>query len=161
MIDLARKQAATNGLQTERIQFVQNSQPDLKCFPDNHFDFVGTYIVLQHIPDKKVIESYISEFIRVLKPGGVLFFQIPTHVSLLRRLQPRRRLYALLRAVGFSNSFLYERMGLHPVFYNFIPLQRVNELLDSCKILDVVSVGAANDAVTSSTFFVTKPSYEN
>jgi ubiquinone/menaquinone biosynthesis C-methylase UbiE len=43
---------------------------DLKEFNDNSFDMIVTYSVLHHIPDYL---SIIREFIRVLKPGGILF----------------------------------------------------------------------------------------
>ena len=72
MIDYARKMM----LKQHRCQFVVNSQPNLQIFRDDYFDFVLSVLVLQHmLPDLSC--SYISEFLRVLKPGALAYFQIP------------------------------------------------------------------------------------
>ncbi|MGA7212809.1 MAG: class I SAM-dependent methyltransferase [Terrimicrobiaceae bacterium] len=43
-------------------------------------DYLQTYIVLQHIhPD--LIFHYFSEFARILAPGGILYFQLPTSLG--------------------------------------------------------------------------------
>jgi len=54
----------------------KNNGSDLSIFPDNHFDFCYSYIVFQHIPDKKIVVNYIHEVSRVLKPGGLFRFQV-------------------------------------------------------------------------------------
>ena len=64
-------------------------------FGDDAFDVVFSYIVLQHIPARSIQERYISEAIRVLKPGGMAALQ-------LRRRNP----YALGRNLS-------ARLGLH------------------------------------------------
>ncbi len=56
--------------------FYLNLAENLRCFPDNTFDFVITLITLQHIP-KPCALRYIAEFARVVKPGGIVVFQIP------------------------------------------------------------------------------------
>jgi SAM-dependent methyltransferase len=53
-----------------------NPADDLRLFPDNSFDLVYSNIVLQHM-EPRYSESYIGEFIRVLKPGGMTYFQLP------------------------------------------------------------------------------------
>jgi ubiquinone/menaquinone biosynthesis C-methylase UbiE len=52
------------------------SGSDLARFPGNHFDFVYSYAVFQHIPSAAVVFSYLREIVRVLKPGGVAHLQI-------------------------------------------------------------------------------------
>lgn len=52
------------------------SGSDLRLFPDSHFDFVYSYAVFQHIPNRDVVFSYLRETERVLKPGGVARLQI-------------------------------------------------------------------------------------
>ncbi len=52
------------------------SGSDLAQFADNHFDFVYSYAVFQHIPSAEVVFSYLRETIRVLKPGGFARLQI-------------------------------------------------------------------------------------
>jgi SAM-dependent methyltransferase len=39
--------------------------------PDESVDFVYSFIVLQHLPSLAVLESYLAEAHRVLRPGGV------------------------------------------------------------------------------------------
>ena len=45
-------------------------------FNANFFDFVYSYIVFQHIPDRAVVLHYLEEARRVLKPGGILCCQL-------------------------------------------------------------------------------------
>jgi 2-polyprenyl-3-methyl-5-hydroxy-6-metoxy-1,4-benzoquinol methylase len=52
------------------------SGSDLAQFPSNHFDFVYSYAVFQHIPSADVVFSYLRETARVLKPGGFARLQI-------------------------------------------------------------------------------------
>src|SRR5712675_2776461 len=49
---------------------------DLACYADGYFDFVYSYAVFQHIPSRDVVFSYLTEAQRVLKPGGILRFQV-------------------------------------------------------------------------------------
>lgn len=50
----------------------------LAPYPDAHFDLVYSYVVFQHIPDKAVIESYVTEARRVLRPGGLFKYLVKT-----------------------------------------------------------------------------------
>jgi ubiquinone/menaquinone biosynthesis C-methylase UbiE len=52
------------------------SGADLQPLADNDFDFVYSYTVFQHIPDRATVLSYLREARRVLKPGGVLRCQL-------------------------------------------------------------------------------------
>jgi len=63
-----------------RCRFVVNASPDLRQFNDQSFDFVYSRIVLQHLPPA-IAGRYISEMVRVLVPGGVLLFQVPTPIA--------------------------------------------------------------------------------
>lgn len=62
-----------------RCEFVVNPHPDLRAFPSASVDFVHSCLVLQHIPPD-VSPSYISEFLRILRPGGLAVFQAPAQV---------------------------------------------------------------------------------
>jgi SAM-dependent methyltransferase len=48
----------------------------LSMFDVGFFDFVYSYIVFQHIPDRDVVLNYLRETGRVLKPGGILRCQL-------------------------------------------------------------------------------------
>jgi SAM-dependent methyltransferase len=73
MIQLAR----THNRLGERCRYHVNEVNDLELFPDRSFDFVCSLLVLQHI-EPCYAKRYISEFIRVLKPGGIAAFQLPS-----------------------------------------------------------------------------------
>ncbi len=70
------RQAAEMAPNRERCTFHTNVAPDLAVFDDDHFDLVHSNIVLQHVgPD--LTRSYIAEFARIVRPGGVVHFQLP------------------------------------------------------------------------------------
>ena len=54
----------------------QNNGVDLVALGDLRFDFVFSFIVFQHIPSQAIIENYIREVGRVLRPGGLFKFQV-------------------------------------------------------------------------------------
>jgi SAM-dependent methyltransferase len=66
--------ARARELHPEGPTFVTNDRTDLSIFPDGRFDFVLSYLVLQHMP-KELELGYIAEFVRVLAPGGRALFQ--------------------------------------------------------------------------------------
>ncbi len=61
----------------ERCRYVLNEVDDLSVFESDRFDFIYTFIVLQHMRPEYSL-NYIKEFIRVLAPGGLAVFQLPT-----------------------------------------------------------------------------------
>jgi SAM-dependent methyltransferase len=48
----------------------------LSAFADASFDFVFSFIVFQHIPERAPIRTYVEEAGRVLRPGGLFRFQV-------------------------------------------------------------------------------------
>ena len=72
MVQLGQKYV-TN---THNCKILESNGVNLSLFPDNHFDFCYSYIVFQHIPEKKIVEQYIEEVSRVLKPGCLFRFQV-------------------------------------------------------------------------------------
>ncbi len=63
-----------------RCRYVLNEQPDLRIFEAESFDFVLTFIVLQHM-NQEYQAQYLAEFLRVLRPGGLCLFQLPDYLS--------------------------------------------------------------------------------
>jgi len=61
----------------ERCRYVVNQVNDLSQFAADEFDFIYTNLVLQHI-ERRYVECYLREFIRVIRPGGLAVFQIPS-----------------------------------------------------------------------------------
>ena len=60
---------------------VENNGTDLAEFSDNSFDFCYSFIVFQHIPEKKIVENYIKEVSRILKPSCLFRFQVRGIIS--------------------------------------------------------------------------------
>jgi SAM-dependent methyltransferase len=49
---------------------------DLSIVPGGNFDFAFSTIVFQHIPSREVIENYVREVHRLLRPGALFKFQV-------------------------------------------------------------------------------------
>jgi len=71
MIALARENLRGVG----NVSLDVGNGSDLSAYGDASFDFVFSYIVLQHIPDANITQYYIQEMGRVLHPGGFAYFQ--------------------------------------------------------------------------------------
>ena len=140
-------------------EFVVSGHPDLRMFPDDHFDLIYSVLVLQHLPTRAAMVAYLADFARVLAPGGLLVCQIPSHIPLRRRLQPRRRLYAILRSLGFGPRVLYNRLGLFPMRMTALAEQDVRDRLTAAgaRVLEARRDLMASTAIESRTYFVTKP----
>ena len=54
----------------------RNSGADLAVLGELRFDFAFSFIVFQHIPSRRVIERYVSEVFRRLRPGSMFKFQV-------------------------------------------------------------------------------------
>jgi ubiquinone/menaquinone biosynthesis C-methylase UbiE len=78
MIARARKNLAG----FPNVHLYKGSGADLPGLPDRSFDFAFSFIVFQHIPSLEVIESYVREVHRCLKPGGLFKFQVQGDVSI-------------------------------------------------------------------------------
>lgn len=112
-----------------QCEFVHNPHSDLRVFSPQRFDLIYSRRVLQHQPSAAGILRYVSEFVRVLKPGGIAAFQIPSRVPWHHRLQPRRRVYGLLRALGFSPQLLYS-WNFHPMRMTAVPEHEVRAVVE-------------------------------
>jgi len=127
--------AATFHESNPRCRFLVNETSDLRQFNDGHFGFIYSSIVLQHIHENHV-HSYLSEFIRVLKVGGILVFQIPdrdrTHwlQKIRNRVGLRRKITRLL---GRKSIHAF-RMAMH-----CIPESKIRQFLSgqNVRIVDV------------------------
>jgi SAM-dependent methyltransferase len=60
----------------------QNSGVDLAVLGDVQVDFAFSTIVFQHIPSRDVIENYVREVHRLLRPGGLFKFQVQGDASI-------------------------------------------------------------------------------
>ncbi|HEV2773121.1 MAG TPA: class I SAM-dependent methyltransferase [Thermoleophilaceae bacterium] len=60
----------------DNVHVHETNGADLAVFPDSFFDFAFSFIVFQHIPFREVVEGYLREVHRVLKPGRLFKFQV-------------------------------------------------------------------------------------
>jgi SAM-dependent methyltransferase len=72
MIRLGREKLSGVG----NVRLHVNNGVDLSVVPDVPFDFAFSFIVFQHVPEKEIIESYVREVQRVLRPGSLFKFQV-------------------------------------------------------------------------------------
>ncbi len=146
-----------NQLVTE-CMFVLNYEPHLRIFSDSSFDMIYTNIVLQHIPDARIIKAYIAEFIRLLKTDGLLVFQLPSYIPFHRHLMIQKKLYRLLREAGISEQFLYRKLRLYPIHMTYIPEKDIVAYLNAegARLLEVHADNAVPPPLRSCTYYVTK-----
>lgn len=139
-------------------EFLVNSTENLEMFPSNTFDMIYTMLVLQHLSKKSLIKSYLKEFVRTLKPGGLLVFQLLDAVGWKDKLQPRRRAYQLLRTFGFPAKVLYEDLGLNPIRAKVMPEAEVTAYLHvlGAQILEVQEYAVGETQRVSKSYYVTK-----
>jgi ubiquinone/menaquinone biosynthesis C-methylase UbiE len=72
MVRLARRALADK----PDVHFYKNNGMDLSVVPEIQFDFAFSIIVFQHIPSLEIIENYIREVHRLLRPGALFKFQV-------------------------------------------------------------------------------------
>lgn len=105
----------------DRCRYVLNTQNHLQAFPAACFDLVYSRITLQHLP-RRHIQLYLVEFIRILRPEGLLVFQLPDRYRNWRY-RFSRVLYRLVARRLLHRPDVMEMYG--------IPRERVVTLLES------------------------------
>ena len=78
MIQLARAACAHQ----PNVFIYQNNGMDLQVVGDRQFDFAYSSCCFQHIPSREVIESYVREVARLLRPGALFKFEVQGYVAL-------------------------------------------------------------------------------
>lgn len=151
MIDAARRYNRHG----QRCDYRVNTTDHLRQLEDASFDFIYTNISLQHSPPE-ASENYIREFFRLLKPGGVTQFQVPSGPRhdpgspgawwyRIRR-GPLRRAWKRLR-------------GKPPVEMHWIARSRVEELIAESggRLIDVRQEGSVRRQRVSLFYTAVKP----
>jgi SAM-dependent methyltransferase len=85
------------------VSFEIGSGSSLQPVADASADLVVSFTVFQHIPKVSVIEGYLAEAGRVLKPGGLLSFQW-NNTPGARRWAVKRSVLSALQKVGVRGS---------------------------------------------------------
>lgn len=135
--------------------FLVNSTPDLRQFPDGYFDFVYTSNVLQHLVHQESILGYVREFVRVLAARGLAVFQLPTHIALTKSLHWRPNLYELGRTLGVKADHLL-RIGLHPIRMVAVPEGQVIQAIKRAGGDVRCALSSPVEQVISTVFYVSK-----
>jgi SAM-dependent methyltransferase len=155
--------------QEHRCEFVLNDRADLSIFPDNTFDFIYSNIVLQHMrPEYST--AYIREFCRVLAPGGVAVFQLPSKAKSPAKQRSWKDLARPLIPSPVLRWYRRRHRGLSPVepappqpararmeMYT-VPKAQVLELIETRggRLVDAVENGAAGPAYESWRYCIVK-----
>ena len=151
-----------------RCEFILNERADLSLFPDNGFDFLYSNIVLQHM--RPVYSTaYIREFCRVLAPGGVAVFQVPSMCKLSE--EPRSwkdfvRPFIPSPALRWYRH-QYRGVPVHPepsqsqpahMEMHTIPKSQVLQIIEGggCRLIDAVETTACGPAYESWRYCVVK-----
>ncbi|MDP8927612.1 MAG: methyltransferase domain-containing protein [Actinomycetota bacterium] len=139
--------------------FAVCADASLDRFPDRSFDQIVSVCVLQHIPAQETITSYLRSFCRLLRPGGLLVFQLPAHISAVERFvhNARRGLYHRLGRLGVPDRLRFRRLGLFPMTMNGVSQAEVERILrtSGAEVLDVRSKRGGL-AISDRTYYATK-----
>jgi ubiquinone/menaquinone biosynthesis C-methylase UbiE len=142
----------------DNLNFLLNEKNDLSVFTDQIFDLIYSNITLQHIADKKTIELFIYEFIRVLRNDGILIFQLPYHIPKKYKIQPKRRLYGFLKKLGMNNKFLINKLHLSPMVMNYLEKEKILKIIkkSNANLIDIKSHTSTRGGIKSYVYFITK-----
>ncbi len=128
MIDLARQYNRFG----DHVEYFVNARSDLRLFPDRSFDLIYSSITLQHVPPQ-FSRQYIADFVRVLRPGGAIVFQLPHK----RTLVPVPRFYGMAKRVfeflpqSLLHVYHQARYGDTPFAFMYgIPRPRVRSIIE-------------------------------
>jgi SAM-dependent methyltransferase len=117
------------------ISFVLSDGKSLTGVGDGTADLVLSFTVFQHIPSVPVIEGYLREAGRVLRPGGLLVFQWNNEPG-ARRWRLRRGWLAFLQRTRIHRE---QYLRHAPQFLGSrVPVDRIERALDAAGI-DLVS----------------------
>jgi ubiquinone/menaquinone biosynthesis C-methylase UbiE len=151
----------------DNCEFVVNQANDLRWLPDSSFDWVLSLLVLQHLDSIASIETFLREFVRVLKPGGAIVIQLPSSVPANRIPLPswrtRRgvqiRTARFLRRVGVPAKVLYRRFDWVPEMTLLaLPDETTQRILEDAggRIVYATPAAADSGGTIDRTYFITR-----
>ena len=88
----------------DRVRYAINSGDDLGMLSTGEFTFTYSNVVLQHIEPVAAVR-YLRELFRVVRPNGVLVFQLPSH---RRPIEEQRQTRAVMPAEAYRASIRVE-----------------------------------------------------
>jgi SAM-dependent methyltransferase len=126
-----------------RVRYIVNTTADLAVLGSDEFDLVYSNITLQHVPPLAA-EAYIAEFLRVVRPGGLVIFQMRNGPA-IRPGSLRARLYSLRRE---RLRRFWKRVRGRPAYeMHFLARSSVEEVVAVAggRVVDVVDVSKGGD----------------
>jgi 2-polyprenyl-3-methyl-5-hydroxy-6-metoxy-1,4-benzoquinol methylase len=150
----------------EKCQYHVNSVPNLELFADDSFDLIYTSIVLQHVPTD-FINRYLTEFVRLVSPQGVLIFQLPEVFKSMPRsnllfsarvrnmIRLRTRLKRCLKACGLLKI---TDSSLPVMHMNCLPEEQVRNVIErlGAAVVDVQLTNSTDLAFNGNLRFLTE-----
>lgn len=137
---VASKAAEERGV--SNVRFVKNEVNLVQQLGGDRFDLIYSVIVLQHmIPP--LMRLYIGQFFRLLKTGGIAFFQLPTGGQNYQ----------------FNQHKLHESIESQTVQIHALVFRDVFEIIHSegCRIVDLLEFDCVGPGWNSYIFVVVKP----
>jgi SAM-dependent methyltransferase len=134
-----------------RCRYVLNAEDHLGLFDDESFDCIYSTLTLQHL-QPRYAGRYLREFLRILRSGGLLVFQLPSCLAAFRPLHhlPFNAYYGLICKV------LHPGRNVAPMYG--IPSKKVVRLLEahSGQVLEALPSGAAGPEWECYRYLVTR-----
>jgi SAM-dependent methyltransferase len=153
MIALARELDGGAG-----AQFAVGAERELRSLPPEDFDFVLSLLVLQHLRSAHEVKQVVAALTQTVAPGGALVLQVPYHLPPRRRIQSRRRVYAVLRRLGVPAALLLGRLGLDPIRTVALSNDRLTSTVERAGgvVLSSEAVDASGPHVPSRRYVITR-----
>ena len=157
MIQLARKQNP----RPDKVTYLHNDRPDLRLVETESIDYIYSHITLQHIPPRH-IRTYLTEFLRVLRWGGLLVFQLPAGIQVRDqsgKWKWQSRLAYWMYKLNLASLYRRLRYVNQPIMdMHVVPRSEVVEVLRNAggTILDIVPDKSAGPLFESYRYFVRK-----
>lgn len=118
---VAGKVAAAKGV--SNVRFVATKLDLIQHFGESSMDFIHTVIVLQHmIPP--LMKTYLTQFCRMLREGGVAFFQLPTRND----------------GYSFDEAELERSVRNRNIQLHVLPIQEVLDTIRACGCREMMIV---------------------
>lgn len=138
-----------------RCTYRVNTTPDLAQLEDSSFDFVYSNIALQHTPPESSTR-YIAEFFRILRPGGIAMFQIPSGPRHDPG-TPGAWWYSIKR--GPLRRFWKRLRGKAPVEIHYVNQSLVEEIITEAggKLIEARQDGSVRRSRVSMFYAATRP----
>jgi len=139
----------------DRVHYFLNNKNSLEIFKDNNYDFIYSVEVFQHM-HPRYQENYLSELLRILSPGGLLVFELPSeYVNLKQKIF----FNFTFQDVKFIHSLYWKNVLRQPLFalmqYYCNPRINIESFLLRHGAKHVYAIRNSRDII-SYNYFVTK-----